>query len=259
MSANMNQNTNETSEQLIVNIYNLLSTGGDTMDAAVAYMIKENLQDLEQRIWLLENENAALYERLGNDNAFELTIPFEEEDMSSGLQRQASCGLERQSSSGLQPCVLEREQYGWNQTPEWEQAMSDSRWVQKIKSMRDVEYRELCQSAGICWQFNNWHCTMPGCEKKHEKLIVDSEVEEDIDYTIIRYIQETIKCEPKFADYIKRRGYMYLGKGPSDIAERLAEAQEKWRESFSESTLYDLEESNLDDLPERENTCNVDR
>lgn len=241
-------------EQMITNIYDLLSTGGDTMDAAVACMIKENLLGLEQSIWRLELDNATLKERVIEAPVIIQEHAYDKEQEPWDSDCEVSCGLERQSS-----CGLEREQYGWNQTPEWEQAMTDSRWTQKIKTARDAEYMKLCQEADICYQFATWQCMHPNCTKKHEKLVLDHDVEAGIDFDVIRYIDESIKCDPKFADYVKRCGYMYLGKGPNGIAERLGEAQDKWRETSLEELLYLEDFEKCDDFPERQNTCNVDR
>ena len=139
----------------IDNIHSLISTGGDTMDASVAYMISDNLIQLEAFIDDLVLESS----------------PYE------------------------------REAYGWYNTPEWREAMTDSIHIGIIQKIR-----------------------------KHYSACKTDEAE--IDACVRQDMERINEYDHNFANYLERNGYSYLGKGSIGIAEKLDAIQGAWYEKL---------------------------
>lgn len=207
----------------IQEIYQVLSKGGSSQDSAVAYMIKEELAKVELHLDILLNQQA-----------------FVEDVGSLGLSRTASVCPELLNTNICRETSHEyrRDDYGWNYTPEWAQAMSDSTHTERIKHARDQIYHQKCEEAGVCYDFNCFQCLLFTCSgKNHTKFEFD---EEEIDEKVRTFIN-TKSSYPEFKDYVDRYGYEYLGKGPSGIAKRLADIQDIWNASTTEylgSTVY---------------------
>ena len=296
---NFKMNSASTIGYAIDNIYGLLSSIRNTIDADVANMIKEELAKIEVHCDILSQppseyteectiehidssllcrsvsmgrhdttyqeteedsydealENSHYYgpnrvlipcgeddcsicgthstELYANEEPFDLTcsIPTEEYiEEECDLTR--SVFTEEYAVDG--PCSwsgYRRDDYGWNYTSEWREAMSDSAFTQKIKRARQAIYAGLCKDSGVCYLYNI--DTVSGCVFEHhsttscEHRKIDFD-EEDIDAKVRTFIDEYCRLNLKFQNYIDRCGTKYLGKGPSGISERLGEIQQDW-------------------------------
>lgn len=232
----VSSNAFDSANTQIKEIYQALSTGCPSQDSGVAYMIKEELAKIEVYLDFLSNQQVSsecpevcAIKHVDND-VFAFGPP--------GLSRSASVcpepimfdsddNLCRETSHGYR-----RDDYGWNYTPEWAQAMSDSKHTERIKRARDQAYMKKCDEADVCYDFNCYQCLFFTCAgKAHTKIEFD---EEEIDDIVTKFMYDKTGC-PEFRDYVNRYGYEYLGKGPSGIAKRLADIQDAWNMSATES------------------------